>query len=129
MRLRSFMVVPSGVSLFILALASVTWSQDASSWVGTYEGTWKTASNEGGIVLVIERVEGNKVFGTRTTTHPTLRSPTLGTASVVGTVEGDTATLVGVSAPGQTTLTRKGDELTGPAVGAQSSELRLKKVK
>jgi hypothetical protein len=104
-------------------------AQDRTRWLGTYEGTWKSAQNSGGYVLVIERVEGNKVFGKRTASHPTLRGPSFGTASFAGTVDGETIKLVGTDSPGEATLTRNGDELTGSAAGTVSSELKLKKVK
>jgi hypothetical protein len=139
--MRELSVLTTAVALIVTSIAPVMARdgqivQAASapaplgpeSWIGTYAGTWKSGPREeGDFTLVIERVEGDRVFGTRTTTHPGRRDSRFGTFTVTGSVSGDTLTLEG--AHGQAILTRSGTELTGTGWSSATSTLTLRKVK
>jgi hypothetical protein len=97
------------VMLLVAGVAPGTWSQppgvDPQGLVGTWSGSWNGAhqsKRSGRYHLTIERVEGEKVYGTEEITG---RSQS--TITVRGRLSGNTLTY------GKTSLTIDGDEMRG----------------
>jgi hypothetical protein len=127
MRARTITGLLAIVLVITGSICDVASGQPPSDWIGTYEGAWKSGNLTGDYGLVIERVDGNIISGSRITTHPTMRSPSFGTFPMTGTIDGNTINYK--SGAGQPSLTRIGDQLSGHAVGIAITTIEIKKVK
>jgi hypothetical protein len=128
------LIQPMLAVLFVTLSATGVLAQepsDARSWIGKYVGTVRVVSgagpaDPGTYELVIERVEGNKIFATSRIVFPSV--PGTRTTALVGVVDGNSLSVQQVGGPGKGKYVRDGSTLTGNGYGTATTQIELKRV-